>query len=95
MEVATTLRNGWNPSYANMGYDIRVSSVANAHANCRAELGVKTMKRLVRDNLSLTDNLETAKLSRALLQYRNTRDRDMGKSPAEMLMGRQLRDFLP
>ena len=73
----------------------RISSVANAHSNCRAELGVKTMKRLVRDNLSLTGNLETVKLSRALLQYRNTRDRDIGKSPAEMLMGRQLRDFLP
>ena len=73
----------------------RVSSVANAHSNCRAELGVKTMKRLIRDNVSLTGNLDTVKLSRALLQYRNTRDRDIGKSPAEMLMGRQLRDFLP
>ena len=35
------------------GIQHRVSSVANAHSNCRAELGVKTIKRLVRDNLSL------------------------------------------
>ena len=53
------------------------------------------MKRLIRDNVTLTGNFDTAKLSRALLQYRNTKDRDIGKSPAEMLMNRQLRDFIP
>ena len=67
------------------GIQHRVSSVAN----CCAELGVKTMKRSIRDNLSFTGNLDTVKRSRALLQYRNTRDRDIGRSPAEMLMGRQ------
>ena len=77
------------------GIKHKVSSVANAHSNCRAEVAVKTMKRLIRDNVTLTGNLDTVKLSRALLQYRNTRDRDIGKSPAEMLMNRQLRDFIP
>ena len=77
------------------GIKHRASSVANAHSNCRAEVAVKTMKRLIRDNVTLSGNLDTAKLSRALLQYRNTRDRDIGKSPAEMLMNRQLRDFMP
>ena len=77
------------------GIKHRVSSVANAHSNCRAELGVKSMKRLIRENVTLSGELETAKFSRAILQYRNTKDRDTGKSPAEFLMGRQLRDFLP
>jgi hypothetical protein len=73
----------------------RISSVAYAHSNCRAELGVKTMKRLIRDNVNNNGNLNTAKFLRAILQYRNTRDQDTGKSPAEHLMGSQLRDFIP
>ena len=39
--------------------------------------------------------MDTAKFSRALLMYRNTKDKDTGVSPAEFLLGRQLRDFLP
>ena len=52
------------------------------------------MKRLIRENINLDGSLDSAKFSRAILQYQNTRDRDTGKSPAEFLMGRQLRDFL-
>ena len=77
------------------GIQHRVSSVGNPHANCRAEVGVRSMKRMIRDNVSITGRLDTAKFSRAILQYRNTKDRDTGKSPAEFLMGRQLRDFMP
>jgi len=77
------------------GIQHRVSSVGNPHANCRAEVGVRSMKRMIRDNVSITGKLDTAKFSRAILQYRNTKDRDTGKSPAEFLMGRQLRDFMP
>ena len=29
------------------------------------------------------------------MQYRNTKDRDTGISPAEFMLGRPLRDFLP
>ena len=73
----------------------RVSSVANPHANTRAELGVKTVKRLLKDNLTNTGTVDKRKLNRALLQYRNTPDRDTGFSPAMALFGRQLRDFMP
>ena len=73
----------------------RVSSVANPHSNCRAELGVKTFKRMIRDNVTLLGKADTPEFSRALLQYRNTKDRDTGISPAEFMLGRQLRDFLP
>jgi hypothetical protein len=77
------------------GIHHRVSSVANPHANTRAELGVKTVKRLLRENVTIHGKLESAKFSRALLQYRNTPDRDTKMSPAMALFGRELRDFLP
>ena len=73
----------------------RLCSVGNPHANCRAELGVKTVKRMIRNNLTMTGKLDRVKFSRALLTYRNTPDRDTGLSPAVALFNRQLRDFLP
>ena len=53
------------------------------------------MKRLLRDNIGLSGTLDTAKFSRALLTLRNTPDRDTKESPAQVLFGRRLRDFLP
>ena len=73
----------------------RLSSVAFPHANCRAELAVKTAKRLIRENVSADGKLNHTRLTRALLTYRNTPDRATDRSPAELLLGRQLRDFLP
>ena len=65
------------------------------HANCRAKLAVNTVKRMLRDNVGVSGKLDQAKVSRALMQLRNTPDRDTGLSPAVALLGRQLRDFLP
>ena len=60
------------------GIKHRISSVANPHANWSAELTVKSMKRLIRDNVNLDGSLHNANFSRAILQYRNTKDRDTG-----------------
>ena len=38
----------------------RISSVANPHANCRAELAVKQVKRLLRDNVGQSGTQDTA-----------------------------------
>ena len=73
----------------------RVSSVAFPHSNCRAEIGVKTMKRLLVDNTGPGGSLDTDKVLRGLLQYRNTPDPETGLSPAEIVFGRQIRDFTP
>ena len=40
-------------------------------------------------------NLNNDKFARALLNYRNTPLRDIGRSPAQIVTGRQLRDHLP
>ena len=50
--------------------------MANPHANAKAELGVKTVKRMLRDNVSARVTLYRANVSRALLPLRNTPDRD-------------------
>ena len=52
------------------------------------------MKKIIRDNVMLTRKMDT-KYTRSFMQYRNTRDRDTNRSPAEFLMERTLRDYLP
>ena len=80
---------------ANYGIKHRLSSVAFAQSNKRAELGVKSMKRLIRENTGSDGSLTNDRFLRALMTYRNTPDRDTGKSPAQVIFGRNLRDFLP
>ena len=80
---------------ADYGIKHRLSSVALAQSNKRAELGVKSMKRLIRENTNSDGSLTNDKFLRALMTYRNTPDRDTNKSPAQVIFGRNLRDFLP
>ena len=54
-------------------------------------MGVKAMKRLMRDNTGPRDNNAFA---RALLMYRNTPMQGVGLSPAQTVFGRELRDTL-
>ena len=77
------------------GVHHRLSSAYFAHSNQRAELGVKSAKRMLRDNVSNTGTLDTDKFRRALLTHRNTPDRDTGVSPAQVVFGRPIRDFIP
>ena len=69
--------------------------MAHPHSNCRAEVGVKTIKRLILDNTGANGSLDTNNFQRAILQYRNTPDPLTRISPAQCLFGRPTRDFIP
>ena len=43
----------------------------------------------------LRGSLDTDKIMRAVLQYHNTPMQDCRRSPAQIVFGRQMRDFIP
>ena len=72
----------------------RVSSAHFPQSNGRAEVAVKTAKRLLMSNTGPTGNLNHDGFLRAMLQLRNTPNPDCNVSPAQIVFGRPLRDAL-
>ena len=70
------------------------SSTYHAQFNGRAEVTVKSINRLLQDNVSIDGSLNTDGVTQAMLQLCNMPERDTGVSPAQVLMGRPLRDTL-
>ena len=58
------------------------------HSNCKAEVGVKTIKWLTTNNVGPGGNLNMDKFHKAILQYWNTPDKDTKLSPAMFIFGR-------
>ena len=77
------------------GVRSRISSAYYPQSNGRAELAVKTAKRILFDNVGPHGNINNDRVARALLQHRNTPLQDIGLSPAQLLYGRTLRDCIP
>jgi len=73
----------------------RLSSVAFPHSNCRAEVSVKTVKRLIMSNIGPHGTLDTDEVQRAILQYRNCPNPQTKLSPAMCIFGRPVKDFIP
>ena len=80
---------------ANWGVTQRISSAYYPQSNKRAEVGVKSAKRLILDNLTPAGTLDSDKFARAVLIHRNSPDPETGFSPAEIVYGRPIRDHLP
>ena len=79
----------------NWGVHHRLSSVAVPHSNSRAEVGVKTSKRMIMDNTYARGRLDTDKFQRAMLIYRNTPDHTTKLSRAQCVFGRPIKDLIP
>ena len=78
------------------GVKQRISSPYYAQSNGRSELGVKSAKRMLRDNVNDQDGtIDNDKVACAVLQYHNTPMQNSPMSPAQLLFGRRLADFLP
>ncbi len=77
------------------GVHHRLTSVANPHANTRAEIAVKTVKRMLMANTSAVGSLNVDSFQRAMLIYRNSIDPETKSSPAMILFGRPIRDPIP
>ena len=77
------------------GVKHRLSSAYNPRSNGRAEVAVKSMKRLLQDNTSADGSILNDSFTRAMLQFRNCPDPANGISPAEIVFGRSLKDALP
>ena len=63
--------------------------------NGRAELGVKSAKRIISDNTSKDGSLNNDKATHAIMQYCNTPLPHINLSPAQLLLHQQLWDHLP
>ena len=79
----------------NWGISHRLSSPYYPQSNGRAEVAVRTGKRIVADCTSRDGSLDNDLAARAILQHRNTPLPIVGKSPAQLLFGRVLRDHIP
>ena len=73
----------------------RVSSAYYPQSNGRAEISVKSLKRLLEGNTGPRGSISNDNVAKALMQLRNTPHRDGSGSPAELALGRCIRDTLP
>ena len=73
----------------------RLSSAEYPQSNGRAEVGVKTAKRIIRDNISNDGSMNNDKIVSAFLQYKNTPLPDINLSPTQILFHRKLKDNIP
>ena len=73
----------------------RLSSVAYPDSNTWAEIGVKSAKRMIMENTGPQGDVDIPAFQRAMLTYRNTPTPLDNRSPADIVFGRQIRDFLP
>ena len=70
----------------------RISSAYHPQSNGRAEVAVKSAKRLLRSNTGPSGTLNSDNFLRVMLQLRDTPDPDCNISPAQIVFGKPMRD---
>ena len=76
--------------------NLRLASAYYPQSNGRAEVAVKTAKRILSDNISPSNgNINTEAATLAMLTHRNTPSQGTNIPPAVMLYGSLLKDHLP
>ena len=85
----------YNQFLKNWGIKKRISSAYYPQSNGRAELAVKTAKRVLADNIDSYGRLCEDRAAMSLLTHRNTPVQGLDMSPAMMLYGRVIKDHLP
>ena len=75
-------------------YSYPLLSLFFPQSNGRAEVAVRITKRLLEDHVGPDVCIDSDSLVVALLQLRNTPDRESNLSAAEVLFGRQLSDAM-
>ena len=73
----------------------RLSSAAYSQSNGRAELAVKSAERIISGITGAQGSLDNDRAARAIRQYRNTPIQNIRLSPAQLLLHRRLRNFIP
>ena len=68
------------------GVKPRLASAYHLQSNRQAEVTVKAMKRLLRDNVDHNGKLDTDAVTRAILQLCNTSESDSGLSSSQILL---------
>ena len=81
--------------YSVWGIKQHVSSAYHPTGNKRAAVGVRSAKRLIRDNIGPSGSLKTNKFVQSLLNHRNTPEPLSKVSPAQIVFSREIRDIIP
>ena len=77
------------------GVTHQTSSTYSPHANTWAEVGVKSMKRLMANNLENSGSLDSDKFVSAVLSYQNTPHKTCKMSTAKLVFSWQINDLFP
>ena len=92
----TLVSNNTRRFLKSWGVQLRISSPGFAQSNGRAECAVKMAKKVVTTNMDRHGCLDTDEYAKAMLAYRNSVIYpELGRSIAQTLLGRHLKDALP
>ena len=72
-----------------------LSSAAFPHYNCRAEVGVQTVKPLLTNNTDPHGSLNINAFERAIIQYFITQDPSTKQSHVQSIFEQCIKDFIP